>query len=70
MKISTIITTAALGLAVIATPAVAAENVLTPSDAIQAGSVNNFAPQFKKDGKFFVPAHIQRELAERDRRND
>ncbi|MEO0635108.1 MAG: hypothetical protein AAFY73_00515 [Pseudomonadota bacterium] len=68
MKISAIITTAALGLTVLATPAIA-ESAVNQADKVQAGNVNNFSAQFRSGGEFFVPPHIQRELAERDSRD-
>ncbi|MEO0497199.1 MAG: hypothetical protein AAF141_07475 [Pseudomonadota bacterium] len=66
MKISAIITTAALGLAVFAAPAVAASAV-SQADQVQNGDVNNSAIIFKRDGEFFVPSWVQQDEAERNR---
>ena len=68
MKIRALLTTAALGVAFVATPAIA-QSAIPQADRVQAADENNKAFIFRNGDTFFTPDTLKRELAERDNDN-
>ncbi|MEO0497200.1 MAG: hypothetical protein AAF141_07480 [Pseudomonadota bacterium] len=69
MKLRTILTSAALGLAFVATPAIA-QTAVPQADRVSAADSNNKAIIFRDGDTFFTPDALARELADRDNQNN